>query len=108
MIVVERQHVAGRIGDFQHRVQRGLESPRRDFRHDRLAGTALELEHIPLIRPIDAPVHDDGQLDLLGGSRGVVGLLVKTIRQRIQSERHAVGNEALAACGQRIDARPGV
>ncbi len=80
------------------------ESSRRavDLGDDRLAGTARDLEHVPVIRPIDAPVDDDGKLHLLGLVRLVVGFLVETLRQRVQSERHGVGDETFL-----VGRRPG-
>ena len=96
------------VGELEHGIQRGIEPARIDLRDDRLAGVAGELEHVPVVRPIDAPVDDDGQRHLLRVLEGVVGLLLEALRQRVQGERHAVGNQLLVARGEQMDARPGV
>ena len=105
MIVVQGQQPASRIGELEHRIHRGVEATGGHFRDDRIAGTALDPEHVPVARPIHASVDDDGKLHLLCVRRVIVGLLVEAFRQRIQSERHVVGNESLLVRGDQVDSR---
>ena len=46
VIVVKGQHLALRVGQFEHGIQRRIEPPRIDFRHDRLVRLAGELEDV--------------------------------------------------------------
>ncbi len=105
MIVVDGQLLAGGVGQLEQAVQRGIEPPRIDFRHDRLAGAALEAEHVPVARPVDPAVDDDRQRHLLGRRGRVVRLLFQAFRQRVHREGHDVGEPVLPA-RTRADKRP--
>ena len=60
---------------------------------DCLTGFSFHLEDIPITRVIRPPVDDDGKSHLLRLGRLVVGFLVQALGQRVQGERHVVGDE---------------
>src|ERR1017187_412709 len=64
---------------------------------------ALEPEHVPVARSIDAPVDDNRQGDPLSGGNRVVRLLLKAFRQGVHRKRHAVRNPVLLAHRKRMD-----
>ena len=107
-IVVEREQLAGGVGELEHRIQGGIEPARLDFRDHHVVRFSGELEHGPVPRLVHASVKDDGQGNLLRVRRRVVWFLVESIRQCVQRERHAVGNESLPARHERLDSRFGV
>ena len=71
MIVVKRDHLAGRIGQFQERVDWRIEAPCKHFGDNCLAGSTVDLEHVDVIGKIHAAIDDDRQRDGLWSFRGV-------------------------------------
>ena len=75
MIVVQRDDLAVRAGDFDEGIERGAEPARVHFRDDGLTGFSFHLEDIPVTRAIRSPVDDDGKTHFLRLGRLVVGFL---------------------------------
>ena len=90
VVVVEGQLPPGRVGQFEHGIQRRIEPAGVDLGHDLLPRLALEAEHVAVAGPIDAAVDDHRQRHPLGLFGRVVGLLLHAFRQRVQRERQAV------------------
>ena len=53
-VIVEGQQPAGRVGELEHRIERGIEPPGVDLDGDQVARTAGELKDVPIARPVDA------------------------------------------------------
>jgi len=108
MIVVQRDDLAIRSGDFDEGIHGGAEAARVHVRDDRLAGFSFHFENIPVPGAIRSPVDDDGQIHLLRLGRLVVGLLVEAFGERVQRERHVVGNQIPVGGGKQMAPRFGV
>ena len=97
--------LAACVGEFDHGIHRGIEPPRENFCNDRVARIAAELENVPVVLLVNTPVHNDGQSHLLHTFRGVIGFLVKNLRQRVQGKRHGIGEESVFVRNDLMNAR---
>ena len=105
VVVIEGELLAGGVGQLEHGIQRRVQPAGIDFGDDGVAGAALEAEHVPVARLVNAPVDDDRQRDRLGGGDRVVRLLFEALRQVVHCEGQPVGDPVLLAHCKRIDAR---
>ena len=106
VIVVERELLAGGVGQAEHGIQRRIRAgapqlPRR-FRSPAAPSKRKTSTSSGLI---DAAVDDDGQRDRLGVGRRVVRFFLETFRQRVHGKRHAVGSP-VPCCGPTTDRCP--
>ncbi len=102
MIVVQRDDLAIPASDLEEGVHRGAKATRRNLRDNGLTGFSLHLEDIPVARAVHAPVNDDGKSHFLRLGRGVVGFLLHALGQRVQGERHSVGNDFPVGGGNQV------
>ena len=106
VVVVERQLLAGRVGQLEHRIQRRIQPPGVDLRHDLFAGAAFEAGTRP-----NSPGRSMRPLTMIGSVTGwalcgeSLGFFSAALRQRIDGKGDAVGVDVSLADAQRIDAR---
>ncbi len=113
MIVVQGDNITFRVGDLDEGIVRRTEPPRVDFRDDRFAPFAVHFEDVPVPGTVRPAVDDDRKDYFLSVGRIVVGILggflagflLQALRQRIERERHVVGNACPVGSGNEVTSR---
>ena len=72
------------------------------FGDDGFTGMPVHFEHVPVSRAIRAPVDDDGKRTFCALVGSSLGSCVETLGQRVQGERHLVGNECPGGGGDQM------